>query len=535
MNQVEVRKRQIEVFSYFIGLMNLLIFARLLGDNGIAYLIIALEGFCFLWTVTGGSLADSLGRLLRSRNAKGQYRNASDIRKRAFLFQGILGAAGSILFAVCSGPLAQYVFKVQYSSLIMAVLAPALFLRVLSSVVAGCFQGEGSELPAAVSVVLRQALVMGFGLLFANLMRGYGEKVSNLLGEQAYTAMYGGVGVAIGMDLAELLVLLFLGLIYFGNRRALTKKQGGEGLKRTDSFLDTVRVLYGAMGIPMLLQLFWLLPLWLGAVFFRKSAADTAVFSEAYGLFAGKYLVILGLAVLLVYLSLIAANARTVGYLRREDQRSAKTVFQGGLQMGVAQSLFWVGFAAVMAEQISGSLCGEASKSLTGMFRFGSGLIIFAALGLYFARALMLTGRRYPLLACLGLAAVMFTVVCSVVLNLGKQGVMSLVFASLASGGTLCLVLGFLCCRMFHAGIDWLRVLVIPAAAASVTGLLSLLLGKALTPHLGNLVTLIVCFVPAFVVYWVILLLLRCFREQELRHLPGGKMLRGAGQILRVF
>lgn len=534
MNQVEVKRRQIEAFSYIIGLINLIIFGKILGDNGIAYLVIALEGFSFLWTLTAGSLSDALGKMLRARKVKGQFKNAMHIRKRVMILQGILGLLFSVLFAVCSGLIGQYVFQVPYSSLIMAVLAPALLFRTLSAVFAGYFQGEGTELPTAVSLILRQVFLMGFGLLFINLLGGYGRKVSMLLGEEAYTAMYGGVGAAIGIVLSELLVLLFLGLIFWGNRRAMSR-QDGEGMKRTESFADTVRVLYGTMGMSVLLQLLGCLPLWLGAVFYRKSVVDTGTFAESYGGYAGKYLVVCGLVILLVYASLIASNAKTMGHLRREEQKYAKNIFHGGLQIGLSMSLFFAAFLAVMAQQLSGIFYDTAPKQLTEMFRGGSAWIVFSVLGLYFSGLLLLAGKKMHLAGCLGIADILFVILGSVFLNAGKMGIMSLVYASLISAGILCLILGFLCCRFLRMGIEWLRVIVIPAGAACVVGLLCLFLGKVLTPHLGNAVALIVCLIPAFFIFWVILLLFRCFREQELKHIPGGGLLRSVGQMMHVF
>ncbi|MDE5590301.1 MAG: hypothetical protein K2J60_14380, partial [Acetatifactor sp.] len=97
------------------------------------------------------------------------------------------------------------------------------------------------------------------------------------------------------------------------------------------------------------------------------------------------------------------------------------------------------------------------------------------------------------------------------------------------------IVLGMFAYRVFRQRMDWLYVLVVPTAAACVAGLVGLLIGKVLTPHLGNLVALIVCLILSAALYWAGLLLLRNFREQELEMIPGGKLLNALGQMLRVF
>lgn len=534
MNQVEVKRRQIEIFSYIIGLINLCIWGKTLGNNGIAYLVIAWEGFAFLCTLTEGSLSDTLGRMLRARNAKGQYKNTISIRKKVLILEGGIGILFSILFALCAGLIAEKIFKVPYSSFIMTLLAPVLFLRIISSVLIGFFQGEGTELPASVAALLRQLLLLGLGLLFANILGNYGAKVSNLLGDASYTAMYGGAGIAVAMILTEVLVVLFLGIITLGSRNSRIKK-GSEGMKQTDSFVSIVRILYGSMGITMLVSLFEQLPVWLGTVFYRKSVEDIGSFAENYGLFAGKYFVICGIPVLLIFIVLLPLAVKTVGAFRKEDYRNAKMLFQSGLHIAVVHALFAAVYVAIMATQLAGIFCETGADLAADMLRYGSVMILFTALFFYFSRLLQLCGKKYHLLGVLGLVNILFVITLAILLNNGKAGVMALIYGFMMSVGVGCILLGILCFRLLHAGADWLQVIAIPAGAACVTGLLCMLLGRVFTPHLGNFVTAFVCLVLSVLVYWVILLLFRNFKEQELKHIPGGRLILAAGQILHVF
>lgn len=534
MNQVEVKRRQIEAFSYIIGLINICIFGKMLGNNGITYLVLALECYSFFMTITAGTLSDTLGRILRGRNAKGQYKNAQIIRKRAMILHGATAVFAGIIFVACAGVIARNIFRVQQSTSIMMVLAPAILCSTFSAVIAGYFKGEGSELPPTAVSVLRQLFLMGWGLLFVNLLREYGEKVSNLLGDEAYTAMYSAMGVAIAYSVTELLILILLAFFFWWNRGAL-KKQVSEGLKRTESFMDTTRILYGTRGIPVLSLIFAQLPLWLGAIFYTRKIENAMTFAENYGMFAGKYLAICGLAILPISAVLISANAKTAGFLKRDEQRFARSSFQGGLQMAVVFSMFFAVYVAMMAKQLSGAFCGEVSKQTSLMLEQGSAMIVVVVLGLYFSRMLLLAGKKFLLLGCLGGMNIIFIIVLSFSLNAGKAGVMALIYASLAAGVVYSLLVGFLCCQILRTGIDWLRMLVMPLVMACVVGLICLLLGKAFTPHLGNLVTVIVSLILAILIYCVGLLLMRCFAEQDLKYLPGGSVIHAIGQMLRVF
>lgn len=103
------------------------------------------------------------------------------------------------------------------------------------------------------------------------------------------------------------------------------------------------------------------------------------------------------------------------------------------------------------------------------------------------------------------------------------------------AGGVFCILLAMFTYRVFRQKMDWLYVLVVPVAAACVAGFTGMMLGKVLTPHLGNLVTTIFCLAVSGALYWTGLLLFRNFREQELEVIPGGKLLNALGQLLRVL
>ena len=211
---------------------------------------------------SGKNLPDRMGRMLRGRNARGQYRNVSRMRKNMMLFQIAEGLLGTVLCMSLGWILLEKVFLVPYGSMILWILSPALFLRCIQSVFLGYFQSEGSEMPSAVSSVLRQVFFLGLGLVFLGIFRNYGEKVSLLLKRTDFTSMYGAMGIAVGMLLSEVLVLLFVFVIYRGSMAG--RREVESGMKGTDSFSSQLRTLLIPMGGDILRDMFLLLPLWIG-------------------------------------------------------------------------------------------------------------------------------------------------------------------------------------------------------------------------------------------------------------------------------
>lgn len=533
MNQVEIKRKQAQVVSTILALITLAVVARLTGYNGAAYIAAAVEAVTLAWLVAAENLSDVLGRLLRSRNARGQQKNAARLRRNALLFQAVLGLAGSLVLLVGADWIARSVFRVQYCTFILMVMSPVVFLRTLSSVMLGYFQGEGAELPTAASGILRQIFILGFSLLFGRMLSEYGGKVSRLLVQENFTSMYGGVGVGIAVSVTELFIVIFLFLIYRGSRR-FRDRQVSEGMRAVDSFADSVRILCSARGLQWVTGLLIFLPVPLGFIFLTKSG-ELDYMATAYGIYVSGYWVLCGIWTAFIMLSLIPVCGRTMIYLRKEELRFARAAFQSGFHVGMVHAAFASAFITVMAPQLAQVFCTEQAKAAEDMLQGGGLVVLFLALALYFGRFLNLSGGKLMVLGAMGVVDVVYVLSVTVMLNTGQAGVQALIYGGVLGSGVACVLLGALACRQMRLRPDWLQLLVVPAGAACVAGLIGMLFGRVLTPNLGSAVTLIVVFVVCCALYWAVLLLLRNFREQELETIPGGRLIHALGQMLRVF
>lgn len=532
MNQVEVKRRQIQSFSYVLACINLWIFGKSIGDNGLGYLMAAFLVYALFWVLTGKNLPDRMGRMLRGRNAKGQYRNVSKIRRNMMLFQIAEGILGTVLCMSLGWLLLEKVFLVPYGSMILWILSPALFLRCIQSVFLGYFQSEGSELPTAISSVLRHVFSLGLGLLFLGIFGSYGKKVSLLLKRTDFTSMYGVMGIALGMLLAEVLVLLFVFVIYRGSMAG--RREAESGMKGTDSFSTQLRTLLLPVSGDILRDLLMLLPLWMGLLFFQKKATDIYASISAYGIFSGRYLTLILLLTAILSAGSLPGVARTGSHIRKKEERYAKTALQAGIQGAVVHGFFFTAFLAVLAAPLSQALDLSAATTFTGTFTTGSSLVLWLLLLLYFTEILEMRGEKHLLLIGYGIMDIVSIVALILLLNTGNTTTalpLSLVLGTAVGS----LVLGAVTCLRMKAWPDLLRTLAIPAGSCCVCGLLAFGLQKICLPHLGAVVTVLLELVITGGVYWFLLLLLRTFRGQDLTYVPGGKLLRMLGKALRLL
>ncbi|MCM1540307.1 MAG: hypothetical protein NC121_03510 [Blautia sp.] len=534
MNSNEIKRRKIQGAANIIFLITIVAVGRMTGDNGVTYIAVTAFTFAVLWAVCCGHTADTLGKLLRVRNAKGQYKSEAKMRRNIMMFQLAAGLAGTLVLFFGAGVITGKIFHVQYSVYLMMLLSPALLLRGVSAVLMGYCQGKGSEMPTAVACVLRQVFLLIFSLFFCRSLGDYGAKVSRLLVQADFASMHTAAGFCIAVDVSEVIVILFLVAAWkIGGSSG--RKEQSEGMRFTDSFMGAVQDFTAGRAPFLGIQLLLLLPVISGFLFFEKSVADWEAGMRDYGAYCGKYLVVSVLMILLTAGTFLQICSKTVITLRKKESRFARVIFQSGVHIAVIHSLFLAAILAVLSTQAA-NLMDPANSALAGkLFRGGALMIPFAALAFYFARFLILTGKNLLVLGALAISDIIYILSMTLFLNVWKAGILALVYAGIMGSAVCCILLGVITYKQLRVGDLWLQIFVVPGGAACITGLLCMLLSKLIFPHLGDVVTLIVCIALSAVVYWLLLLLARNFSEQELENIPGGKWIISFGQMLHLL
>lgn len=524
MNQTEIKRRQAEEISNILTLLAVLVLGRMIGNNGITYMAVAAEICALLWNGLSSSLSDTLGRLLRSRRNKGQYKNIAALRRNVMIFQIILGLAGTLFLLFSAKTVARTVFLIPQGELIIMVISPIVFLKSVSAVLLGYFQGEGSEFPRVASGFIRVIVTFGFGILFSNLLGNYGEKVSALLREENYAAMYKGVGVAIAVSVAEILVILFLTVIFRISRSAEEMLRKQERTYSTESLFDSIRSIYVSRWPQILIGVLGCLPMGLGLLFFSRMRDETVSVAE-FGLYAGAYMVVCCIAVCFISIFSLPVMAKIFTCLRSGESRFARRVFQSGVHICMVHGIFLAVYMAFMGGHFGSFLCPDNAGTVQKMLAGGSSTILFMALSAYFCRFLQTAGKKFLVLGAAGISAIIFAFSTAVIFNPGRIGILSLVYGGMMGVFVLCVLTGMLAYKQMRVQIDWLNLFLVPLGAGVLVGVVCLLMGKVFSAMQGSPIALLISLLLSGAVYWAVLLLLRNFKEQELEVIPGGRLL----------
>ena len=530
MKQFEVRRKQIEYLSKMLEIIVFIAVGKKLGLEGTGFWLIPLMLYTFVWMIAGEHYSDALGRILRSRKAKGQHISVQRIKQMAFFGRLVAGIAGTLALLTIGSAIGEYFLGCPYSGLMLRILAPVVFFRCLSALFIGYSQGEGSEFPAVVSCILRQVLIFGIGLFFGEYLGNYGIKVSRLLNQERYTAMYTGTGWCLAMVLAEIVVLLFLIVSYFGMKKRKAREE--ESMRATESFGGYVGAIFKGIRYKSLICILEFLPVLLGMmIFYRKTGEGAPV---GYGSYFVGYFAVCLLIYYLMKAMAVPFWGKVAGFLKHDDKRLAKICLQGGVHLILGMGLVTAAGFSIMAVPV-GTLVGFTSPNLVKVIVPGSFWILFMSLGFYFSRMLMRLGKNLISTGIAVLCDVLFLMIYLILWSNDNMGILALMYAALISAGVYAVMLGAVLAQILGWQPNWLKVIVFPIGAACLTAVLELLVVKLLGASLGaGLIVLIVGGI-GFILFWCALILIRSFDLEELSVIPFGGVILALGKMMGVY
>lgn len=552
MKQQEIKRKQIICYTYIIGMLGMIGMGKILGDGGLAYLAVAMETISLFTLLVTFGVSDVIARLQRNRRNKGQFKGAARMRGQFLLLQGVTGALLSAVLFLMADTLAQKVFQVPYSASAMKLLAPVILFQALDAALLGYFLGSGSYMPSLVSAVLRQGFFLVLGSLFGRRLADYGDKVSNLLKNSNYSGMYGAMGVALGILITELLVFLFLVIVYMVSDRKADEQRSQEGLRRTESMGDIVRVFCGALWQGTCTALLALLPVLLGAVFYLRSiyqlysqvsalvpaadpgegmvwAADAAV--TGYGSFFGKCFLLCGVFVVILAARCLSVYGRLHSAIRREDVRYTRDVASSGLHYVWVVGLYFAVTMAVMAPQMAAGFFPGRDAGVDGMLRTGGVMILLTGLVILLSMVLLAHGERYILMGMLGVWAILDLILQKVFVKGSDYSAAGILSAALAAMALLLAALLGYCVWQSRINTEYIRILGVPLVGAGIMGLAMMMATKLLSAHMSNVMSVVAAALLGAIVYGVILVMTRNIREYEISVLYGKQARKLLGRI----
>lgn len=534
MNQSIVKKLQMEYFSLVILFLSCIIFRIQVGDIGIGYLLTTYLFYELLWVIFGKNVSDTVGRIIRVKYQKGKTKSARLVWKYSFAMQFVTGLIVGVALAIGGAGIISKGLGFTHSYFLIWVMGPIFFIRMVSESYAGYLSGKSYEMAAGFSSIIRYTIVLVMGVMLSSAVKEYGKKVAALLKQEDFASVYGNLGILISAVVAEIVVLVFLMIIRLAVKRKSSEYED-DYYQRNDNNGNVLTIVWKRRFVEGINLIVMFSPIVILYMSLKKQYDTGLAFASDLGLMVGTIAAPCALFIMMGFLVSFPLGIKTVRFVKRKEMRQARISFQAGFHICVMYGVF--GAALLLGEGtiFSSMLTEEYAAQINSLYTYAAFIIITATLAFYMLRVLIMNGQ-----ALLGLVVeVISTVIFGVLLNVFIKGSMSVMMAVMIS------VLAYFVIQTLaytalvivrlDMQIDPLNSFFIPAFVGAICCALNLLLSRLISPHLGNIFTLIFCSIEMLVVYVLILLLFRNFKDYELEYIPGNKLIYALGQMLHVL
>lgn len=527
------------IVSRMIGLIYRIPLTAIIGDVGNDYYGAAMEVYSILLLISSYSLPLAVSKLVSTRLAKGQRRNAYRVFKGALLFAAISGAVAGLIVYFGAGAITN-LLKTPLSIFALQVLAPTLFVVAILGVIRGFFQGMGTMMPSAISQLIEQIVNAVVSIWAAYMLYGYGARIGAVLGDaNHYGEAYGAAGGTIGTGAGALFALgfvLFVFLIY----RPIYKRQ-----MRRDVLKNKEKESYGQVLQVLILTI---IPVLLSTTIYNiSSIIDQGIFkniahiqeyeevtySTMWGVFSGKYKTLINVPIALAS-ALAASSVPSIATaFAAEDMKLVKRKVHSAIRyIMVIAFPCAVGMAVLSGPIINllypaGTAAGkEANQLAANLLIAGAVSIVFYSLSTLSNAILQGINRMKTPVTNAVIALILHIGVLLLLMLAFDWNIYAVVIANTFFSLVMCIFNGLAIHRYIQYRQEIFKTFVIPAIASGLMGVA--VYGVYYGLHLltgSNAVATVVSICVGVAVYGVFLLLLKGIDAEALKSFPGGGIL----------
>ena len=514
------------IFTKLIGFLYRIPMANLLGNQGNGVYSVAFGIYTVTLTLSSMSLPTAVSKVVSTRLARGEDRNAARVLAMALLFALAMGAFSFSLLYFGAEAL-ETLYNTAGLARPLRILAPTSFLFAFLGVMRGYTQGTGTMVPTAVSQVVDQCFNATISIVAA-------WSLMNMYGTTAEAASWGAMGGTLGTLAGAVTSFVFLA-VYMLRRlpeiRLRARQDPTE--QREDGALIARALLFTILPI-VFSQTIYQIGYTIDDVVFSRfmNATDLApvAITSMQGVFNTQYNQMVNLPVSIGTAMAMTLMPSIVASHVKRDRREVHHKITSTVKFNMAIAIPCAVGLAVLAQPIMTLLfpaLGEYHDLAANLLTAGSSAAVFYALSTITTSILQGTNHMMTPVLHSALSLVLHVALVLALLYAGFG-----VWALLIGNVVFPLVVCTLNCRAVSRRLRYrwnvASIFIIPLLCALVMG--AVCWGVyALMLKLTQLVlpSFIAAFLIAVAVYGLLLLKSHCFSKRELRELPmGGKLLR---------
>ena len=511
------------IICRIIGILYRSPLTSIIGDEGNGYYTSAYNIYTIILLLSSYSIPSAVSKIIASKLALKEYRNAHRIFRCALIYVCVIGGAAS-LFTLFGAEL----FLEGEAAVVLRVFSPTIFLSGFVGVLRGYFQAHGSMIQTSFSQILEQILNAVISILAANLL-------IDLVTSKSTTAqaIYGAAGSALGTGSGVVAALLFMLFVYAINRKMIYTRIAKDRHRYVDSYGDILRGMLSTV-TPIIMSTF---------IYNFSTSFNQTVYSKimiyarglslaqtatSYGIFAGKAMVIINIPIALAS-SLSAAMIPTISASSAlGDQTATRRKVVNAMWTTMLIAIPSSVGLAVLAKPIMQLLFPQKDSldmaaKLLAMIAI---TVVFYSLSTLSNGILQGIGQVKLPVRNAAIALAVQTVLLVVLLMFTELDLYALVICLIVYSFMMCVLNSISVRQCIGVGENFKTMFLMPAIAAAIMG------AAAKGTYMGmqlfvssNIICLVPSLLVAVIVYFVAALMIGAVGREQLLNLPKGQLI----------
>ncbi len=529
MNQMDCKCKQMLAISGAICIAIVVFFGNSLGGYGITLFMLGMIVAGLFYSLSSEFSSDILGNMQAKRRKKGQFRNVLLLRRNMTVIMVFFSILVGGLMYFYADTIAGTLLGLPLSVSAIRRVCPLLLLFAIGTSLQAFFKGNGQYITCIIQAVVRPIGYLFLGFAFVNRQQEYGEKVARLLKAPEKESIYTVNGMITAMVITELILVVILFLLYLASNNGKDRRKSNEGTKLTEGTFDMIRNYLSQALFPILVFMMLLVPSILGIKKLLEGADVETVKSVGGHIFSGY-------TILLVILMFMVAKARSLtlkiyNIKKHQDNRRMKRALEVTSYFSVRIGIFLCITCMILAKFFIDSYYAWA-EDVDQAFVYILMLSILPICVSSVSMAIMnLQGRRF--FSTLMVLTVL--IVGCLLMNFypasAQNPLVGFATAFTISAYLLmALSLGYVLFQRFYQ-VNVSYMLIVPFMSGAISGIVSILILKLISPHIGEGVSFFVGLILSVMVYFGVLSAVKNVTSQDIQFLYDKK----AQAVLKLF
>ncbi len=509
------------ILTRIIGLLYGVPLTKIIGDLGNGYYGSAYNIYAIILLLCSYSIPLAVSKIISAKLVLKEYNNAYRIFQCALIYVTIVGGiAALITFAF-----APYIVDVAEAVPALRILAPTIFFSGLLSVFRGYIQAYSTMVPTSISQIVEQVLnaVVSVGAAYI-LTRPYVDAA-----DPTVLPMYGAAGGALGTGAGVLAGLCVMLIVYCSRMRQI-KKTRMTDTKAPDSYATIFHMIL-MMVTPVIIST---------AIYNISTVLDQKVFfaimkfkgmaandmSALYGIYSRKYNVLVNVPIALASAVSSAMIPGISGAYEIGDKKSARRKVREAIRFTMWLSIPAAVGMGVLAKPIMDLLFPGTDPVGWHLLSIGVITVVFYGVSTVTNGVLQGIGKVNVPMKNAAKALVIHLLFLVPMLLWTEMKLYAILAATLVYTIVMCMLNARAVRRYLRYKQEIARTFILPALASLCMGIVTF--ASYTLSHMvcrSNVIAMGISVILSVFVYFVVLLKLGGFTEEQLLAFPKGKLL----------